>query len=96
MLSFVVVPDWDSDILFLDWVVYVSVELQGQGVEEMYLMMQQTFLTKQKIGSGGYSVLEDDMLVRGICTVSWSLEIIVGCPIGGEQVIAAYMLSSEV
>jgi hypothetical protein len=62
----------------------------------MYLMMQQMFLTRQKIVSGGYSVLDDNMLIGGVCTASWSLETIVGCPIGGEQVIAAYILSSEV
>jgi hypothetical protein len=59
-------------------------------------MMQQMFLTRPKIGSGQYSVLEDNMLGGGVCTEFWSLAMIVGCPIGGEQVIAAYMLSSEV
>jgi hypothetical protein len=40
--------------------------------------------------------MEDNMPIRKLRTALWSLETTVGCPIGGEQVMAAYMLSSEV
>lgn len=68
----------------------------GTEVEDMYLTMQRMSLTRPKIGPGKSSAIEDILQLEGVRTALWSLETIVGCPIGGEQVIAAYMLSSEV
>jgi hypothetical protein len=67
-----------------------------RGAEDMYLTIQRMSPTRQKIVSGECSVFKDNVRVVAICTEAWSFETTVGCPIGGEQVIAAYILSSEV